>query len=144
MHQLAPLIHSALPHLSFEVRALIDAMLLTRGSVGTAQWVASHLGLSNRYRLARRLSNEGLPPLHRLSGWMTVLSWMWERERNGVALCRSALRAGKDPAACRRLVRRITSVSWRSAQSGGIEGALAQFLCECGAAEGSVGSRTMA
>ena len=61
MHQLAPLIHTALPRLSFEVRAVIDAMLLTRGSVGTAQWVASHLSFSNRFRLARRLSSEGLP-----------------------------------------------------------------------------------
>jgi len=144
VHQLAPLIHTALPHLSFEVRAVIDAMLLTRGSVGTAQWVASHLGLSNRFRLARRLSSEGLPPLHRLSGWITVLSWMWEWERNGVALCRTALRAGKDPAACRRLVRRITGLSWRNVQSGGIERTLTQFLCECGAAEGSVRSRAMA
>ncbi len=82
--------------------------------------------------------------MHRLSGWITVLSWIWEWERNGVALCRSALRAGKDPAACRRLVRRITGLSWRNVQSGGIERTLTQFLCECGAAEGSVTSRAMA
>lgn len=133
VHHMAAMIHAALPHLSFGTRALIDAMLLTRGPVGTAQWAATHLGLSNRFRLARRLAQEGLPPLHRLSGWMTVLSWLWEWEQNGTALCCSALRVGKDPAACRRLVRRITGISWKNLQTAEMAWALAQFLGECGA-----------
>jgi len=135
--QLAPRIHSALPSLSFETSALIDAMLLARGSVGTAQWAATHIGFSNRFQLARHLSREGLPALHRLGGWMTILSWLWDWERSGVALCSSALRAGKDPAACRRLVRRITGSSWREQQWAGINGALAQFSSECCCAHGS-------
>ena len=61
MHQLAPLIHTALPHLSFEVRAVIDAMLSRAARLGQRSWVASHLSFSNRFRLARRLSSEGLP-----------------------------------------------------------------------------------
>jgi len=131
VHQLAPLIHSALPHLPFRARALIDALLLSRGSVGTAHQVAGRLGFQNRFCLARWLAREGLPPLHRLSGWITVLHWTWALEREGVSLPRAALRAGREPPACYRLVRRVTGAPWAQVRQAGAEWVLARFLELC-------------
>src|SRR5437773_7115498 len=102
MNSLRPIIHAALPSLSFRSRALIDALFLTGGSLGPSHWVAKHLGLRNRLHVAAILEADGLPPLHRLRGWITVLRWVWTWEREGASLCRSALRAGKEPAACYR------------------------------------------
>ncbi len=135
VHELRPIIHVALPWLSFPSRALIDALLLSGGSLGSSHWVATHLGLRNRSRVAAMLEADGLPPLHRLRGWITVLRWVWTWEREGASLCRSALRAGKEPAACYRLVQRITGTSWRRVRTGGVHRLLARFLEECGAAE---------
>jgi len=131
VHQLAPLIHNALPHLSFRLRALIDALLLAGGSVGTAQELADRLGFQNRFCLARVLARAGLPPVHRLSGWITVLHWTWAWEREGVSLPRAALRAGREPPACYRLVRRVTGAPWAQVRQAGAEWVLARFLEQC-------------
>jgi hypothetical protein len=140
MHELAPIIHAALPHLSFQTRAIMDALLLSGGSVGTAQRVATTLALPSRFGLARLLAKEGLPPLHRLSGWMSVLHWAWESERSGTSLSRLALRAAREPPACYRLVRRITGVRWTTVRDSGVEWVLAGLLQECSRSWGS-GSR---
>ena len=132
MNSLRPIIHAALPSLSFRSRALIDALFLTGGSLGPSHWVAKHLGLRNRLHVAAILEADGLPPLHRLRGWITVLRWVWTWEREGASLCRSALRAGKEPAACYRLVQRITG-TW--VRTGGVHRLLARLLEECCAAE---------
>ncbi len=72
------------------------------------------------------------PPLHRLSGWMTVLNWVSSWERTGASLSRSALRAGMEPAAGYRLVRRITGHSWSDVCGAGTDWVMSQFLRECG------------
>src|SRR5947207_3908172 len=131
MHQLGPIIHAALPHLSFQTRAIMDAMLLTGGSVGTARHVAFNVGISSRFGLARLLAKEGLPPLHRLSGWMAVVNWACQWERTGASLSRLALRAAKEPPACYRLVRRITGAPWTVVRDSGVEWVLAGLLEEC-------------
>lgn len=131
MHELTSIIHAALPHLSFQTRAIVDALLLSGGSVGTAQSVATSLGLPSRFGLGRLLAKEGLPPLHRLSGWMTVLHWAWEWERSGTALSRLALRAAKEPPACYRLVSRITGAPWTTVRESGVEWVLAGLVQEC-------------
>lgn len=131
VHHLAPIIHDALPWLSFPTRAVVDALLLSGGSIGTADLVAERLGLRNRFCLARSLQQDGLPPLHRLSGYVTVLQWVWQWERDRVPLCRSALDAGKEPAAAYRLVQRITSVSWTEVRAEGLSRALSELLKEC-------------
>src|SRR2546427_8510742 len=46
-----------------------------------------------RSRLARLLNQQGLPPLHRLAEWATVLSWLVTAERNHVSLCWIAFRS---------------------------------------------------
>src|SRR2546429_3252260 len=133
MNHLASAIHPNLPQLSFTARALIDALLLSGGRLGSAQRVATNLALPSRFSFARFLSREGLPPLHRLSGWITVLEWLSDWERNGTSLSRAALRAGKEPAGCYRLVKRITGLSWKRLRTTGLPWALDRFIEECSA-----------
>ena len=77
MHGIRSTIHGQLPWLSFRVRALLDALLLSGTSIGSAGEVADHLGIGNRFHLARVLRANGLPPLHRLAAWMGVLTRGW-------------------------------------------------------------------
>src|SRR5215510_5695351 len=92
-------IHSARPSLSLRARAVIEAVVLSKGSIGTAESVARALGLSNRFRLARLLEREGLPPLHRITEWVTVLNWIACAERTHVSLCWMAFRCQRHPSA---------------------------------------------
>jgi hypothetical protein len=80
---------------------------------------------------SRPCSATGLPPLHRLSGWITLLQWTWDRAENEVSLSQAALRAGREPAACYRLVRRITGMSWTNVRTAGPDWVVARFLEEC-------------
>lgn len=131
VHHLASIIHAALPWLSFPSRAVIDALLLTGGSIGTSEQVANRLGLTTRFGLARMLRQDGLPPLHSLSGYITVLRWVWQWEQERTALSRSALREGREPAACYRLVERVTGAPWTSACASGVRWVLSRLLEEC-------------
>src|SRR3989454_11246391 len=62
-------IHKSRPDLSLRCRAVVEAVLLCGGSIGTAGEVAPHLGLHNRFELGRLLKHEGLPALHYLAAW---------------------------------------------------------------------------
>lgn len=94
-------------------RTLLALMVSGAPHVGPAGHVAKRLGLSSRFGLARLLKREGIPPLHRLNGWFAVLRWVTGFEGEAVSLCRAAFSSRKDPAACYRLVKRITGRSWR-------------------------------
>ncbi len=100
-------------------RAVVEAILLSEGSIGSAQEVAQHLGLPNRFKLARMLRQDGLPPLHRLAEWATVESWVSAAERDAVSLCYLAFRSRKHPSACYRLVKRITGICWDDVRARG-------------------------
>src|SRR6266545_4362426 len=100
-------------------RAIVEAVCLAEGSIGSANAVAQTLGLKNRFTLARLLKREGVPPLHRLAGWMTVLSWVVAAEETGVSLCWLAFRAHRHPSACYRLVREVTGVCWDKVRTRG-------------------------
>jgi len=52
------------------------------------------LGLKNRFKLARLLQREGLPPLHRLTEWITVMGWVGAAEEDGVRRHRSGVGNG--------------------------------------------------
>ncbi len=65
-------------------RAIVEAVLLSEGSIGSAQTVARELGLANRFKLARILKAAGLPPLHRLAEWATLEAWLRMAERESV------------------------------------------------------------
>jgi len=104
-------IHTARPSLTTLPRAIVDAVALAEGPIGTATAVARRLGL-DRFRLARLLRREGVPPLHRLSGWAIVLSWVLAAEQDGVSLCWIAFHTHRHPSACYRLVKEVTGLSW--------------------------------
>jgi len=116
---------------SWSAQAVIDAMLLAKGSIGAAGAVAHRLGLRNRFELAAWFTRQGLPPMHELAGWIRVLNWLEQWEQAGVALCPKAISEGRDPAACYRLVQRVTGTSWGQVQTAGLSWALDRFAERC-------------
>ncbi len=116
--------------MTLHTRAVIEAIVLAKGSIGSAQQVATALGLHNRFQLARLLKKEGLPPLRRLSDWVMVLSWVDEAERHGTSLCAMAFQSKKDPSACYRLVKTTTGRRWEQVQARGGAWALQQCIKE--------------
>ncbi len=120
----------ARPHLGFVPRAIVEAIFLTEGPIGPANAIARQLGLHSRFQLARLLKREGLPPLHVMAGWATVLSWVVAAERDGVSLCWLAFRSKRHPSACYRLVREVTGLSWQTVRARGSRWVELQFLKE--------------
>lgn len=123
-------IHSRRPHMTLRARAVIEAILLSKGPIGTAAQVAHELGLKNRFRLARLLQREALPPLHRMTEWVTILSWVSAACRDGVSLCWMAFRCHRHPSACYRLVKKVTGQRWEQVQAKGESWVLRRFLKE--------------
>ncbi len=126
-------VRASLPPLSLRVGAVVDALLLCGGRIGTGKQVALRLGLRNRFALARLLRDEGLPPLHELAAWTSVLTWLDRAEDTGCSLCHIAFRARKDPATCYRMVRRMTGMGWAELRDRGAPWAVKRFAKECGA-----------
>jgi hypothetical protein len=122
---------AAVPTLSSRARSLIEGMLHNQGTIGCAQRVATQLGFRNRFAFARWLNGQGLPPLHLLAGWIAILSWLDRTERDDAALCAIALGTGRDPAACYRLVQRVTGKSWGTVRVLGLAWALSEFAACC-------------
>lgn len=100
------------PEMALLPRAVVEAIMLAEGPIGSADEVAHRLGLSNRFKLARLLKQEGLPPLHRLAEWATLESWVTGAERDGVSLSHMAFRSKRHPSACYRLVKELTGLGW--------------------------------
>jgi hypothetical protein len=126
--QLLSIVRSARPAMPLMPRAIVEAVCLTEGPIGNAQEVARQLGLANRFKLARMLKEEGLPPLHRLAEWAMVESWVLTAEQRGVSLCHIAFRCRKHPSACYRLVREVTGLSWEQVRARGSQWVHRQFL----------------
>lgn len=118
------------PGLTLPSRAIVEAVCLAEGSIGSADQVARALGLKNRFTLARLLKREGVLPLHRLAGWATVLSWVVAAEQNGVSLCWLAFRSRRHPSACYRLVREMTGVCWETVRVRGSKWVRQRLLAE--------------
>jgi len=125
-------IQAARPGLTPFARAIVEAIHLVEGPIGSAEAVARHLGVGSRFRLARMLGREGLPPLHRIAGWVTILSWVLEAEETGASLCRIAFHSDRHPAACYRLVKEVTGLTWEAVRARGYEWAEREFLKEMG------------
>lgn len=136
--QLAPTVERALPWLSLKGRVVVEALLLTRGSLGSAKSLAPVLRTSTRFGVARLLRNEGLPPLHRLSAWLSVLCWVWGWQQDRTSLFRAAVRLGREPAACYRLVKRVTGLPWTMLRATSMPSVLSMFVQDC---EGGVVGR---
>src|SRR5258705_13843990 len=116
--------------MGLRANAVVEAIFLAKGSIGSAETVARELGLKNRFRLARFLESEGLPPLHRLTEWVTVLNWIGLAESDKVSLCWMAFRCHRHPSACYRLVKKVTGPGWEEGLTKGSEGTPRQFLRE--------------
>ena len=82
---LASALLTRLPWLSAQGRAVINVLVCENGRVGSADLVAVRLGLGTRFQLARLLRREGLPPYEVLTGWASVLYWMFEADRGGTS-----------------------------------------------------------
>lgn len=130
-------VHTSRPDLSLRSEAVVGAVLLSGGSIGTAGEVAPYLGLHDRFELARLLKRERLPALHHLAGWASVLTWLEGTESTECSLCQLAFRARKDPAACYRIVKRITGLAWLEVRRRGSAWAIRRFMAQCGGGQSS-------
>ena len=128
-HALA-MIRAVHPAMPLYARAIYEAVLLNEGGIGPARSVAGRLGLRNRFALARLLKRNGLPPLHRLAGWATVLTWVLTAERDDVSLCHIAFRLSRHPSACYRLVKEVTGLTWGDVKARGSTWVERRFLLE--------------
>jgi hypothetical protein len=100
------------PGMTVLSRAIVEAILLSEGSIGPASSVARTLGLPNRFSLARVLRHDGLPAMHRFAEWATVLSWVVTAEQERVSLSWIAFHSQRYPSACYRQVRKVTGMRW--------------------------------
>ncbi|HEY6110478.1 MAG TPA: hypothetical protein VIV56_16370, partial [Gemmatimonadales bacterium] len=107
-------IQAGIPWLSPQGRAVISALVAANGQIANATAMAARVRAGSRYRLARLLRREGLPPFGRLADWIFVLQSMWEAESTGTPLLRVARRLEIEPATCYRRCRRTLGVPWRS------------------------------
>jgi hypothetical protein len=123
-------IHNVRPNMTVRTRTIVEAIVLSEGSIGSAEHVSHRLGLKNRFRLARLLKNEGLPPLHRLTEWASVLGWIDKAEKKGVSLCWLAFRCHRHSSACYRLVKKLTGEGWANVHARGGTWVLRHFLKE--------------
>ena len=110
--RLTSLLHTALPHVSDNGRALLSVLGCVNGHPPRPKELAEWLGFHDRYQLARALRREGLPPLEVIGGWARTLYWVLEAETSGVSLRELADRERVDPAVAYRLVRRVTGQRW--------------------------------
>ena len=102
--------------------------MLVEGPIGSARSVARRLALGDRFTLARLLKREGLPSLHQLAKWASVLSWVGKAERDDVSLSWIAYRSGRHPSTCHRLVRELTGLTWSKVRAQGSAWVQARFL----------------
>jgi len=124
-------IRSLRTRLTLRTRSVLEAVLLSEGSIGSANDVAKRLGLDNRFQLARLLKRDGLPPLHRLAEWATVLSWVIAAEQKSFSLCHIAFHSGRHPSACYRLVKETTGYCWAEIRARGSRWVQRAFLTQC-------------
>ena len=127
-------LHAALPYLSVRARVVLDALLLSGGSIGSATQVAARLGLPSRFALGRLLRRQGLPGLRELATWISLLGWMIRAERYKLPLFVIATRSRRSPAVCYRSVKRLTGLTWVQLQARGSPWALRLFMARCRAA----------
>lgn len=127
-------LHAALPHLSARARAVIDALLLSGGSIGSATKVAARLGMPSRFALSRMLRRHGLPGLRELATWISLLQWLIAAERSKAPLFIIATHARRSPAVCYRTVKRLTGLTWVQLKARGSPWAVRRFLAGCRAA----------
>jgi DNA-binding beta-propeller fold protein YncE len=129
--RLTSVLHTALPHLSENGRALLSVLGCFNGHPPCSHELAQWLGFHDRYQLARALRREGLPPLEVIGGWARTLYWMSEAEGSGKSLRELAEREKVDPAIAYRLVRRVTGRRWSEVRREGLALTMLRFRDRC-------------
>jgi len=124
-------LETALPWLSPRARAVINTLVITRGVFGSAEEMATRLGLNSRFQLFRLLRREGLPSFGELADWTCMLQLLWEAEGARAPLLRLARLSGMEPATCYRRCKRLLGVPWSVARTRGFAWALSTFLRRC-------------
>jgi hypothetical protein len=124
-------LHAVLPHLSRGARVIVDVIRLRQGKVGSTVLAAQLFGLPSRFALARLLRREGLPGLHELAAWISVLGWVVAAERSRVSLFVIASHSGRSPPVCYRTVRRLTGLTWAQLVARGSPWVLRLFIDRC-------------
>lgn len=124
-------LRALLPGLSREGQAVLNALVAAGGRTGNAERVSRQVGLANRYRLARRLDRDGLPPFGELADWVITLQFLWQAEATDGSLLGMAIASGIEPATCYRRCRRTLGVPWSGARSRGFAWAVSRFLERC-------------
>jgi DNA-binding phage protein len=112
-------------------RAVLNHLAAVRGQIGSAHFVARHVGLASRHQLHRRLRHDGLPPIDALAAWVRILAWVTEAEHTHRSLFDIAIRAGLDPPTCYRTVTRITHEHWSTVCKNGSAWVLLRLIDEC-------------
>jgi hypothetical protein len=136
--RLTSVLHTALPHLSDQGRALLSALGCVNGHPPCSQELAQWLGFHDRYQFARALRRDGLPPLEVIGGWARTLYWMSEAETSGKSLRELAERERLDPAVAYRLVRRVTGRRWSEVRREGLAVTMLRFRDHCANGRGHV------
>ena len=131
MESVARELHVALPALSFPARVIIDALAVSGGRISSATTFAISCGLQSRHQLAGLLRRDGLPQIEELTGWITVLTLVRQRDVLGWSLYRGALQVSKWPPNCYRTVKRLTGTTWRRTCEDGFDRLLDRFVCRC-------------
>src|SRR5438876_2658678 len=131
MESVAGDLHDALPQLSTPVRMILSALAASAGSISSADAFAVACGLHSRHQLGGLLRREGLPQIEELTGWITVLTLLRQREVSGWSLYRGALEVSKWPPTCYRTVKRLTGTTWRRACDEGFYRLLDRFVSRC-------------
>jgi len=121
----------ALPHLSDRVRGVVQALVLSGGTISCATKVATSIGLSSRFALGRMMRGAGLPALHELAAWVRLFGWVTRAEQGTGSLFAIATHSGRSPAVCYRTVKRLTGLTWVELRSLGSRGILGLFLHRC-------------
>ncbi len=116
------------PAMTLLPSAIVEAVFLAEGSIGSAQEVARNLGLGSRFKVARILKDAGLPPLHRLAEWATLEAWLRAAEDEGASLCHLAFRSRRHPSACYRLVKKLTGLRWGQLRARGLRWFQREFI----------------
>lgn len=124
-------IQAAIPWLGADGRAVISALVAANGQIASATVLASRLRMGSRFRLARVLRQEGLPPFGTLADWICLLQLLWDAEAANESLLRFARRHGIEPATCYRRCTRTLGVRWSVARENGFGWALVRFLDHC-------------
>jgi len=131
MEPLAPQLQAAVPRLSATGREIMALLADSGGRIESADSVALRLSLRSRHQLARALRREGLPQIEELCAWIKALHLLFEWEHTRRSLYTLALDAELYPPTCYRLIKRITSKTWRQACDDGFGIMLVRFVNRC-------------